>query len=149
MRIRATEGGFTLIELVVVITILGILAAFAIPRFASLERQARVASMEALQGSLRSGAALAHSLWLVSGEPASVLMEGNTITMAAGYPNLASIDDTLVSIDGYDYVPGTGVFTKLASDGSTLIANCTITYAEATAGPPETAPTYTPNFAGC
>ena len=56
--------------------------------------------------------------------------------MAAGYPNLASIDDTLVSIDGYDYVPGTGVFTKLASDGSTLIANCTITYAEATAGPP-------------
>ena len=39
------QGGFTLIELVVVIALLGILAAFAIPRFASLEREARSATL--------------------------------------------------------------------------------------------------------
>ena len=65
------QGGFTLIELVVVVTILGILAAFAVPRFASLEGQARLASTQALAGSVRSGASLAHALWLAQGDPSS------------------------------------------------------------------------------
>ncbi len=72
MNRRIEQGGFTLIELVVVITILGILAAFAVPRFASLEGQARLAATQALAGSVRSGAALSHALWLAQGNPASV-----------------------------------------------------------------------------
>ena len=51
--------GFTLIELVVVITILGILAAFAIPKFIALDTQARVATINGLAGSVKSAAALA------------------------------------------------------------------------------------------
>ena len=46
MNIKKAQTGFTLIELVVVITILGILAAFAVPRFASLEGQARLAATQ-------------------------------------------------------------------------------------------------------
>ena len=53
MKVSARRGGFTLIELVVIITILGILAAFAIPRFMSLEARARMASRDSLAGSLR------------------------------------------------------------------------------------------------
>ena len=134
---RKVQSGFTLIELVVVITILGILAAFAVPRFASLEVSARSASIQALAGSLRSGAALSHALWLAQGQPPTVLMEGNTITLANGYPDLGTIDDTLADLSGFAYVPGTGVFSKTGA------INCTVTYAAAAAA--NTAPTVAMN----
>ena len=85
--------------------ILGILAAFAVPRFASLEGQARLASTQALAGSVRSGAALAHALWLAQGDPASasVTMEGQPIAMAFGYPDAAAIE--AVASNGRQIVP--------------------------------------------
>ncbi len=142
MRGHGKQGGFTLIELVVVITILGILAAFAVPRFASLEVEARSAATQALAGSVRSSSALSHALWLAQGQPANVTMEGATIVMANGYPDLATIDDTLSDLSGFTYAAGSGVFSK---DGTT--ANCTVTFAEAAAA--GQAPTITVDVSGC
>jgi MSHA pilin protein MshA len=150
MQRKVSQGGFTLIELVVVITILGILAAFAIPRFTSLEGQARLAATQALAGSVRSGAALAHALWLAEGDPSStnVTMEGQPITIANGYPDDATIASTLADFSGFALTTpsGTAVFTKQSPSG-TSIANCFVTYTPAAA--PNTAPTIATTTGGC
>ncbi len=140
MRATANQGGFTLIELVVVITILGILAAFAVPRFVALDVQARTAARDALMGSVRSGAALSHAMWLAQGQPASVQMEGNVITIVNGYPNLASIGNTISDLTGFTYTAGTGVFLKTGG-----AATCNFTYAQAAGA--NLAPTFTPGGA--
>ena len=118
--------GFTLIELVVVVAILAILAAFAIPRFTSLKVEARAASRDAIAGSVRSGAALSHTLWLAQGQPPSVAMDGRFVRMVHGYPARDSIDDAVGDIKGFNYTSETGVFVKTGAP-----ATCTVTYAEA------------------
>jgi MSHA pilin protein MshA len=128
--------GFTLIELVVVITILGILAAFAIPKFVALDQQARFATITGLGGSVKSAAALARSLSMATGITTTANMEGTLVTLSNSYPDntAAGIGAAVNTVTtDFTFAAGTGTgaatWTKVGAP-----TTCTVTYTPSVAG---------------
>jgi MSHA pilin protein MshA len=95
---KRNQAGFTLIELISVIVILGILSAFALPRFANLEVRAREAAIQGLGGAIRSAAALAHAVWLAEGATLgaqTITMDGVSFQVDDGWPDETNIANAL------------------------------------------------------
>ena len=85
----ARKRGFTLIEIVVVIIVLGVLAVIALPKFVNFHADSKVAVLEGIAGAMKSSLDIVHSKAVIEGEnvdSGSIEYAGVTIPLYNGYP---------------------------------------------------------------
>jgi MSHA pilin protein MshA len=129
MYTNTHQRGFSLVELVLVIVILGILAAAALPRFSDLSTQARQSAVNGLAGAVRSAASVAKATQLATGVAAngSISMESFTVTMNGRYPTATStgIDNTLSDTTGFAATGSSPRIFRLQAGGCEVQYNVT------------------------
>lgn len=84
---KASQTGFTLVELVVVIVVLGILAATALPRFINVSTDARIAAVNGAAGGVRSAVSVVQGRYFATGNLAAVsvtMADGTAVAVTAG-----------------------------------------------------------------
>lgn len=105
------QAGFTLIELVVVIVILGILAVTAAPRFLNLQQDARKASLQGLAGAMNGAAGIVFGKAAIEGKDtlakaasgATITVGSSTVKLVLGYPTAESLPDVVVGLGTSDW----------------------------------------------
>ena len=136
---RKKQKGFTLVELVVVIILLGILAAVALPKFMDVTTQAHKAAVDGAVGGLGAGVALFHAQWVANGNTGAATdvtgFGGSDVDAnAAGWPVSAASDVAALSTTTHCEEVWNGVMQNppvLGSDYTVGVSGTTCTYSYA------------------
>jgi MSHA pilin protein MshA len=132
------QQGFTLIELVMVIVILGILAATALPKFVDMSKSARISTLNGLQGALQGAKSLVKAGYMIN-PAATVTLSDGTTTVAVvttsgatlGLPTATAAGiGNAVEFSSSDYTPSYAISPNVATFTLASKADCSVTYTE-------------------
>ena len=148
-RIMNKQKGFTLIELIMVIVVLGVLAAIALPKFVNLSGDARASIIKATEGSMRTANSIIYAKAAVNnqlGSSGSVTISGVSIATVYGYAaDATDLEDAMELTDEF-----TVTTTLVQHNGALTPADCSVAYAPAAnVSSVLSLPTFTTTVTGC
>ncbi|MDP2282769.1 MAG: type II secretion system protein [Pseudohongiella sp.] len=119
MQAARKQQGFTIIELVVVILLLGILAATALPRFINVTDEAHDAAFDGVLGGFTTGIALFRAQHVGKGQPASVAIDNVTLpfNVRRGYPRITATEGTAAAAIATDIGQCVTIFNNVLQSG--------------------------------
>ena len=150
------NAGFTLIELIIVIVILGILAVTAAPKFINLQGDARSSTVTAMKGAVEAASSMAHSKAIIAGKDNPSVNDGITVDnvgvdLVYGYPaatadGIGNVINAPSSEWGVSFSSSAKTYTLTPKDFTPSTGSCNVVYTQATS---TAAPTVVATTTGC